>query len=107
MSDLENWDLVSFALSSQTRRRILSALREKPQTPRDLSVAIDRGPSQVSRALGELTSKGLVACLTPTRRRYKFFTLTEKGLDLASTLQSLQPDEERKRAGTSDGDRGE
>ncbi len=83
------WELVSFVNRSQQRRKILSAL-EKPITPSQLSKSTGLYLTHVSRALKELTEKGLVECLTPKERVEKYYRITALGKNVLNKIKEMK-----------------
>lgn len=83
------WELVSFVNRSQQRKKILSAL-EKPITPSQLSKATGLYLTHVSRALKELTEKGLVECLTPKERVEKYYRITALGRNVLNKIKEMK-----------------
>src|SRR5439155_5692448 len=63
------WSDFSFVVSSGYRERVLTGLAPKPKVPRQLAEETDLRIVHVSRALRELSDRGLVECLTPGGRR--------------------------------------
>ncbi len=82
-----NWDKVSFVMSSEYRKRIFLELTENPKTPKRLANNLDLALSHVSGTLTDLKKENIVKCLTPERRKYKLYVLTDEGKDLFSTMK--------------------
>ena len=59
------WSDFSFVVSSGYREKVLTSLAPKPKVPRQLADETDLRIVHVSRALRELSDRGLVECLTP------------------------------------------
>lgn len=83
------WELVSFINRSQQRRKILLALR-KPATPSKLSKETGMYLTHVSRALRELTEKGLVDCLTPKERVEKYYRISNLGRAVLNKIINMK-----------------
>ncbi len=83
------WELVSFVNRSQQRKKILSAL-EKPITPSQLSKETGLYLTHVSRALKELTEKGLAECLTPKERVEKYYRITALGKNVLNKIKEMK-----------------
>ncbi|MEM3422831.1 MAG: hypothetical protein QXF35_01605 [Candidatus Bilamarchaeaceae archaeon] len=77
-----DWDLVSFVISGKLRFRILIELNKVKKTPSNLSRITKSPVSHVSSTIKELEVKGLIKCLTPERRKNKFYEATELGKEL-------------------------
>ena len=81
------WSDFSFVVSSGYRERVLSSLAPKPKVPRQLAEETDLRIVHVSRALRELSGRGLVECLTPdVKARGRLYGLTPDGAALLSEL---------------------
>jgi len=77
-----SWELVSFVLSSKLRFRVLVELNKGKMTPSDLARITKSHLSNVSATIKELERKNLIRCLTPGRRKKKFYEITEFGRNL-------------------------
>ena len=81
------WSDFSFVVSSGYRERVLTSLAPKPKVPRQLAGETDLRIGHVSRALRELSDRGLVECLTPeVRARGRLYGLTSDGAALLADL---------------------
>ncbi len=81
------WSDFSFVVSSGYRERVLTSLAPKPKVPRQLAGETDLRIGHVSRALRELSGRGLVECLTPeVRARGRLYGLTSDGAALLADL---------------------
>ena len=80
-----DWSKCSFLLSAKNRRKILIAL-DKPKIPTELASISGLHLSHVSRALRELSNKGVVECLTPKAKVGKLYKRTKFGDELVSYL---------------------
>jgi len=74
-----DYEAMSYIMASKPRFRILTELRKGNKFPSELSKLIELPISHVSATLRELQDKGFVECLTPGRRKKKFFKIKEKG----------------------------
>jgi len=77
-----DWNLVSFVTSSKVRFKILIELNKGKKTPSELANIIKNPISHVSSTTKELEDKNLIKCLTPERRKGKFYVITDVGKDL-------------------------
>lgn len=84
-----DWDTISFVFSSEMRARILVKLRQGEHTPTQISRELGAPVSHVSKILRELSDKGLVSCLTPDRRKARFYSITERGNCILEELRKL------------------
>src|SRR5439155_2690537 len=81
------WSDFSFVVSSGYREKVLSSLAPKPKVPRQLADETDLRVVHVSRALRELSDRGLVECLTPeVKARGRLYGLTPDGAALLGEL---------------------
>ncbi|MDI6738547.1 MAG: MarR family transcriptional regulator [Nanoarchaeota archaeon] len=71
--------LISFVMRSKNRKIVLALLESKPMIPAQIMKETGIYKSHTSRALKELTEKGLVFCKNPNDRAYRFYALTAKG----------------------------
>lgn len=83
----DHYDLVSQVIGSQYRKQVVVSLREHPKTPSAIDGDNDE-LANVSRALKELTDSGITELLVPEdRKKGRIYGLTEKGEEVAETLQ--------------------
>ncbi|MFA4856020.1 MAG: ArsR family transcriptional regulator [archaeon] len=62
---------------------------DKGKTPSMLARSLNVNLSHVSRALSELSAKGLVKCLTPKARKGKIFKRTKQGNALIKAMEKI------------------
>lgn len=82
------WGLISFA-KGRVRRLCLQALAEGPLAPTDIARSQGLHLSHVSRALRELTAKGLAECLTPEASKNRIYGITGKGRKVLEALRGM------------------
>jgi len=83
------WSDFSFVVSSGYRERVLSSLAAKPKLPRQISEETDLRIAHVSRALRELSDRGLAVCLTPNvKARGRLYGLTDVGAGLLEAMRT-------------------
>lgn len=80
------YDLVSFVGRGKNRKKVLKALI-KTNSPTELSRQLDIERSTISRAILELTDKGLVECLTPDERMGRYYRITETGKKVVDVIE--------------------
>jgi DNA-binding MarR family transcriptional regulator len=73
-----DWADYSFVVRGQNRRKVLLAL-EKEKTPTQVAEETKLNLSHVSRALKELTERGLVECVTPEEKVGRIYRATPEG----------------------------
>ena len=83
------WDLISFITSGSLRFKILAELLNKTYTPSQLSVKLKIPISHISSTLKELLENNLIDCLTPDRRKNKFFQITKKGEKILDDINKI------------------
>jgi len=81
-----SWSDLSFVKRSKERSSVFNCLDE-PKTPTQIKNECKMQISRASRALKELTNRGLVECLTPREVRGRYYRLNKKGERLAETLK--------------------
>lgn len=86
---MPNWNLISFVTSSTLRFKVLIELNKKPKIPTKLSKDLSEPISHISKTLSELEEKNLVVCLTPERRKSKFYKNSQLGKDILSEINKL------------------
>lgn len=83
------WETVSFVFSSELRLKTLLELSKSKHTPKQLSLSLNKPISHISRALRELRTEGLVKCLTPKRRKGRFYSITRLGDQVLDEINEL------------------
>lgn len=81
-----NWELKGYITASRYRVAIMQALSKEPKTPKTLEKELNIKFSHISRALKELSDKGVVECLTPALHKQKYYGLTRQGKDISKQL---------------------
>jgi len=79
------WADFSFVASSGYREKVISSLASKPMLPGQLAEDLKLRLGHVSRALRQLSDRGLVECLTPSARSHgRLYALTKSGAVLVA-----------------------
>ena len=87
MSD--DWDDVSFVISSQYRVMVLQRLSTGPATPSQIASDADVGIAHISRALQRLRERSLVELLvSEDRKKGRVYGLTERGSAVWDTIEA-------------------
>jgi len=87
MSD--DWDEVSFVISSQYRVAVVRRLATGPATPSQIASDVDIGIAHVSRALQRLRERSLVDLLvSEDRKKGRVYGLTERGSAVWETIEA-------------------
>lgn len=89
MNDPDNWDDVSYVISSRYRIATLRRLAEGPATPSLIAEETDMSIAHVSRALQELRESGLVTLLvSEDRRKGRVYGITDPGMDVWELIET-------------------
>jgi predicted transcriptional regulator len=83
------YDLVSFVGRGRIRKKVLKALI-KTNSPTELARQLDIERSTISRAILELTEKGLAECLTPDERMGRYYRTTEIGRKVMDVIEGRE-----------------
>lgn len=86
---MENWNLISFITSSSLRFKVMIELKKGENIPTRLAKRLNMPISHISKTLSELLEKELIICLTPNRRKGKFFRISELGKEILSSINKL------------------
>lgn len=84
------WEDVGFIKASQIRLNIIFLLSNRAMTPKEIQVHLALHFPQVSRALRELQQRGLVQCITDDLKKGRLYVLSEKGIEVITTLKNLE-----------------
>ena len=85
----DEWDDVSYVISSQYRVATLERLQTGPATPSLIATDTDHSIAHVSRALQELQEEGLVTLLvSENRRKGRVYGTTDQGQSVIETIQA-------------------
>lgn len=83
------WELVSF-IQGRVRRLCIESIESGPKTPSAIAKSSGEHLPHVSRALRELTEKGLVECMTPNLKKNRIYKITEKGKEILQKLREME-----------------
>ena len=76
----DDWDEISYVISSQYRTDVLEQLADGPSTPSQIASDEDVGIAHVSRALQRLRERELVDLLvSDDRKKGRVYGLTDQG----------------------------
>jgi len=82
------WQDVSYIISSEYRKKVLSVL-ENPKIPSKISKELNINIAHISRALSELESRKLVECLTPDSNKGKLYVITRHGKEVINKTKEI------------------
>lgn len=71
--------LYAFISTSKIRKKVLEALLKKDIRQIEIAKIVKEKQPNVSKALYELEKKGIVICLTPDKKAWKVYGITELG----------------------------
>lgn len=82
--------LISFVARSKRRKETLALLSKnnglsQPEIMRELK----QYKSHNSRTIKELSGKGLISCINPGDRSFKFYKITKKGRDILKEAERI------------------
>ncbi len=85
----DNWDEVSYVISSSYRVVVLERLADSPATPSRIAQDSDRAITHVSRALQGLRDHDLVDLLvSEDRQKGRVYGITEHGETVWQTIEA-------------------
>jgi len=84
-----NWEEISFVTGNKIRFRSLLILKDASHTATQISKSTGFSVPHVSVALKLLSSKGLIRCQDVGTRKNKYYSITEKGIDLIHQLHKV------------------
>lgn len=88
--ETDDWDNVSFVISSKYRKIVIRRLGDQEATPSTIAEEDDISISNVSQALQELREKNLVELLVPEeRKKGRLYGMTEKGAEISERVEQV------------------
>lgn len=86
----DEWDDISFVVSSTYRKAVFKQLAVSPATPSQIEAEREIAISHVSRALGQLRERSLVELLvSEDRRKGRVYGITDQGADLVEGVEEV------------------
>ncbi|WP_298522719.1 winged helix-turn-helix domain-containing protein [uncultured Methanobrevibacter sp.] len=79
MSQKDDMSIISLLARSKRRINVLKSLEKENKIPSKISKDIDDNSNHVSKYLKTLKDAELVECLNEDDKRYRFYSITEKG----------------------------
>ncbi len=79
MNSKDDMRIISLLLRSKNRIKILKSLEKGDKIPSKISKEIDDNSNHVSKYLRTLKDAELVECLNEDDKRYRFYSITDKG----------------------------
>lgn len=83
----ENWDAVSYLVSSERRYFVLKEFEDNVRSPAHVRDNTEYNISVASRAARQLVDKGFLEDLTPQRNKGHLYKITEKGLEALQLVE--------------------
>lgn len=77
---------LGYVMAGKYRKIVLLILATGALSPTEITRQTDHYQSRISKALADLTSKGLVVCVNPDTRKGKLYRLTPDGEKVCSQL---------------------
>ena len=79
MSKKDDMSIISLLTRSKRRINVLKSLEKENKIPSKISKDINDNSNHVSKYLKTLKDAELVECLNEDDKRYRFYSITEKG----------------------------
>ena len=79
MIEKEDMSIISLLTRSKKRIKVLKSLESENKIPSKISKDIDDNSNHVSKYLKTLKEANLVECLNEEDKRYRFYSITDKG----------------------------
>ncbi len=79
MSDKDDMSIISLLARSKRRINVLKSLEKENKIPSRIGKDIKDNSNHVSKYLKTLKDAELVECLNEDDKRYRFYSITEKG----------------------------
>jgi DNA-binding HxlR family transcriptional regulator len=84
--DDETLKVYGYVISSSYRKRSVKSLNESNKIPTVLAEDIGIRSNHVSKVLRELKECGVAECVDESKRKNRYYRLTEKGQDIAELI---------------------
>lgn len=82
--------LISFVARSKRRKETLKLIsKESKLSQPEIMRKLKRYKSHNSRTLKELNDKGLISCINPEDRVFKFYKITKKGRNILREAERI------------------
>lgn len=79
MTQKDDMSIISLLARSKKRISVLKSLKNEKKIPSKIGKDIDDNSNHVSKYLKTLKDAELVECLNEEDKRYRFYSITEKG----------------------------
>ena len=87
MEESRIFEILGYVKVSSNRTKTLKNLNTDIKMPSEIAKEINVNTSQVSAALSDLKSQGLVVCLNEEVRKGRLYKCTESGLEIIEFLK--------------------
>lgn len=81
-----DYDKLSFILAGELRKQIVKEL-ESPKSPLQLTKALKKSDSSISRSLTELEEQKIIKNLFPDKKKGRVYQLTKEGREILSSFK--------------------
>ena len=85
------WKDISYLLGSPLSRKVLKTLEKDTLAPVQMAEKAKLDKGNVSKKLSELTKRGLVECMNPDSRKWRFYKITDKGRKTLKEVERVKP----------------
>lgn len=79
-------NLIGFVIGSKRRTQVLKGLAKKPKRPHELARKLKYDAANISRELFKLEAQKLVKCITPEKRTWRVYMITDLGKQVVDQL---------------------
>jgi len=85
--NMESEELIGYIYSSSLRRDVIKFLEKNTRArPIEIAKSIGKYQSHISNVLIAFEKEGLVKCITPQKRTWRVYTLTEVGKNVSKKM---------------------
>ena len=79
MNKKDDMSIISLLARSKKRKEVLKSLETEDKIPSKISKELEDNSNHVSKYLKTLKEADLVECLNEDDKRYRFYSITDKG----------------------------
>lgn len=97
MLRIDTKQLYGFIISSKTRSNILEVLFKNPVLRQsEIAKIIKQKQQNIYKAIDDLQKAGLIECLTPQKKAWKSYIITDLGKEVLEFGKNLKKETERR-----------
>lgn len=78
--------MLGYVLSSKRRKQVLKELRKGPKRPMELCKKLKLDTGNTARLLFQLEKNGLIKCITPDKKSWRVYKITDTGEKILKSL---------------------